>query len=96
MKTVWPGMDQMISDYNTLERDLRDLKTVFCCIAYQQDDKILHVPATALAEMPKGIELSITFDRTHDNYVFKCILPGVPVDGAPSESTETTGADKSE
>lgn len=74
-KTVFPPMKAVIDDFDKIARDLNDVKTVLCCIAFQQDDKTLSVPFSALAEMPKGIELEITADRTYGNYVFKCILP---------------------
>lgn len=84
-KTVFPPMKAIIDDFDKIARDLNDVKTVLCCIAFQQDDKTLSVPFSALAEMPKGIELEITADRTYGNYVFKCILPpqasGGAVDG---------------
>lgn len=75
MKTVWPGMDQMISDYNTLERNLRELRTILTCIALQQDDKQLEVPFSAIAALPPGTELEVSIDQVHSNYVFKCVLP---------------------
>lgn len=75
MKTVWPGMDQMISDYNTLERNLRELRTILTCIALQQDDKKLEVPFSAIAEIPAGTELEVSIDRVHENYTFSVILP---------------------
>ena len=74
-KTVFPPMKQVVEDMDKIVRDLQDIKTVLCCIAYQQDDKTLQVPFTSLAEMPKGIELEIGVDRVHGNYVFTCILP---------------------
>lgn len=88
-KTVFPAMTQVVEDMDRISRDLNDVKTVLCCIAYQQDDKTLQVPFTALSAMPKGIELEIGIDRLHGNYVFKCILPDVPADtegaGLPSD-----------
>lgn len=77
-KTVWPNVKQVAEDFEKISRDLHDVKTVLCCIAFQQDDKMLTVPFTALADMPKGIELEIGVDRVHGNYVFKCILPTSP------------------
>lgn len=74
-KTVFPPMRQVIEDMDKIARDLNSIKTVLCCIAYQQDDKSLTVPFSALAEMPAGIEMDITVDRKHGNYVFRCILP---------------------
>jgi hypothetical protein len=74
-KTVFPPMKAVIDDFDKIARDLNDVKTVLCCIAFQQDDKTLSVPFAALSEMPKGIELEITADREHGNYVFRCILP---------------------
>lgn len=75
-KTVFPPFKQVIEDMDKISRDLQDVKSVLCCIAYQQDDKILQVPFDALAAMPKGIELEISVDRVHGNYVFRCIVPG--------------------
>lgn len=74
-KTVFPPFKQVIEDMDRISRDLQDVKSVLCCIAYQQDDKTLQVPFDALAAMPKGIELEISVDRVHGNYVFRCILP---------------------
>lgn len=68
-------MGQVVEDFDKIARDLKDIKTVLCCVAYQQDDKTLQVPFSALAEMPKGIEMEITVDRLHGNYQFRCILP---------------------
>lgn len=72
-RTVWPGMDQMISDYNTLERNLRDLRTVIACICLQQDDKTFSVPFEELKKVPKDAELEVAVDRVHGNYVFTLI-----------------------
>lgn len=80
-RKVWPGMDQMISDYATLEKTLKDLRNVLAVIAYQQEDKILTVPVTALEAMPKGCQLEVSFDSAHGNYNFKCVVP-------PSVDTE--------
>ena len=74
-RRVWPGMDQMISDYDTLEKSLRDLRNVLAVIAYQQEDKILTVPVSALEDLPKGCQLEVSFDAAHSNYNFKCIIP---------------------
>jgi hypothetical protein len=68
-------MDKMISDYDTLEKSLRDLRNILAVIAYQQEDKILTVPVSALEEMPKGCTLEVSFDSAHGNYNFKCVLP---------------------
>jgi SAM-dependent MidA family methyltransferase len=68
-------MERMISDYDTLERHLRDMRTVLTCIALQQEDLTLSVPFTALEEVPKGTELEVSVDRLHKNFVFKAILP---------------------
>lgn len=78
-RRVWPGMDQMISDYDKLEKMLRDTRTILACIAWQQPDKVLSVPVSALQEMPAGCELEVSFDRVHDNYNFAVILAdGIP------------------
>ena len=74
-KTVFPPMRQVVEDMDKIARDLQDVKTILCCIAYQQDDKTLQVPVSALEAMPKGIELEISVDRVHGNYTFRCVLP---------------------
>jgi hypothetical protein len=74
-KTVFPDMAGMVDDFARIDRDLRDLKTIFTVICMEQDDLTLQVPLSALMELPKGIELEIGFDRTHNNYTFKAILP---------------------
>jgi hypothetical protein len=87
-KTVWPSFKDTIEDMDKIARDLNDVKTVLCCIAYQQEDKTLSVPFDALAAMPKGIELEISADRVHGNYIFRCILPGaVPASDSRQETT---------
>lgn len=83
-KTVFPPMKQVIDDFDKIARDLNDVKTVICCIAFQQDDRTLSVPFSSLAAMPKGIELEISADRVHGNYVFKAILPGEKRDDTSS------------
>jgi hypothetical protein len=74
-RKVWPGMEQMISDYESLEKSIRDMRNVLAVIAYQQEDHILSVPVSALQALPAGCELEVSFDRAHDNYNFKCIVP---------------------
>jgi hypothetical protein len=81
----WTDMNKMVSDFNTLEKNLRDLRTVLAAIAWQQDDKTLTVPVSALQTMPPGVELAVTFDRALDQYVFIASLP----DTAPA--AEGTG-----
>src|ERR1700675_4481142 len=73
---IWPGMDQMISDYDKLEKMLRDTRNILACIAWQQDDKTLTVPVAALQELPPGCELEVSYDRVHENYNFTVILAG--------------------
>lgn len=68
---VWPGMNQMISDYNSLEQNLRDLRTVLACICMQQDDKTFSVPFSELRKVPSDIQLEVSVDNVHWNYVFK-------------------------
>jgi len=68
-------MERMISDYDTLEKNLRDLRTVLTCIALQQEDLTLSVPFIALEAIKKGTELEVSVDRLHGNFVFKAILP---------------------
>ncbi len=74
-RKIWPGMDQMISDYEQLEKNLRDLRNVLAVIAYQQEDNILTVPVSALALLPAGCELEVSYDHAHENYNFRCIVP---------------------
>lgn len=74
-RKVWPGMDQMISDYTALEQSIRGMRNVLAVIAYQQDDHILTVPVSALRELPKGCELEVSFDRVHDCYHFIVMHP---------------------
>lgn len=74
-KTVFPPMKAVIDDFDKIARDLNDVKTVICCIAFQQDDRTLSIPFASLAAMPKGIELEISADRVHGNYVFRAIIP---------------------
>jgi hypothetical protein len=81
-RKFWPGMDQMISDYDTLERSLRDLRNVLAVIAWQQEDKTLSVPFTALEAMPAGVALEVSIDRVCGNYNFRAIPPAE----SPSES----------
>jgi hypothetical protein len=85
-KTVFAPMKQVVEDMDKIARDLQDVKTILACIAYQQDDKCLLVPFDALRALPKGIELEISVDRIHNNYVFKCLLP---VGGSVPSGTES-------
>lgn len=91
-KTVWPAMKNVVDDMEKISRDLRDVKNVLCCIAFQQEDLTLQVPFAALAEMPKGIELEIAVDRVHGNYTFKCIL--LPDVAAEPERAGLAGDDE--
>jgi hypothetical protein len=77
-KTVWPSLKDTIDDMDKIARDLQDIKSILCCIAWQQTDKKLQVPFSALAEMPLGIEMEIGIDRLHGNYVFTAIPPSDP------------------
>jgi hypothetical protein len=74
-KTVWPHMKDMVSDYDKLQKSLTDLRNILAVIAYQQEDKTLTVPVSALEAMPKGCELEVSFDSVHGNYNFKCVEP---------------------
>ncbi len=65
----------MLRDFNALEKQLSDIKDVLCCIAFQQDDLTLTVPVAALAAMPRGVMMDISYDQIHQNYVFKALLP---------------------
>ena len=69
----------MIADFNKLEKQLMDLKAVLACIAWQQEDRTLHVPVSALIEMGKDVQLEISFDRQLDQYAFRASIP----DAAP-------------
>jgi hypothetical protein len=79
-------MERMISDYDTLERNLKDLRTVLTCIALQQEDLTLSVPFTALEAIKPGTELEVSVDRVHGNFVFKAILPPEAPGGSPSNN----------
>jgi hypothetical protein len=83
-RKVWPGMDQMIADFDALEKNLKDLRTVLAVIAYNQDDHLLTVPVNALQGLPKGSELEVSFDRELSQYNFKLILQPI---GDESERT---------
>jgi len=74
-RKVWPGMDQMISDYESLEKSIRDMRNVLAVIAYQQEDHILSVPVSALQALPKGSELEVSFDKDFGQYNFRVIMP---------------------
>ena len=74
-KTVFPPMKQVVDDMDKIARDLQSSKDVIACICWQQEDRTLSIPFTALAALPKGLELEISVDRTHGNYVFKAIAP---------------------
>jgi hypothetical protein len=87
----WNDMQQMISDYDTLERNLKDLRTVLACICHQQEDLRLTVPFDALKAVPHDAQLEVSVDRVHGNYEFKLILADAP---AGSEGTGLTGDDK--
>jgi hypothetical protein len=69
----WTDMDKMVSDFDALERNLRDLRTILTLICLQQDDKTLNVPLSALLALPAGTQLEVSVDRIHGNYVFKAI-----------------------
>lgn len=75
----WTDMEKMVSDYDTLERNLRDLRAVLSCICLQQDDRTLNVPFDSLSDMPKGIELEVSVDRVRGNFIFKVITPDTEV-----------------
>jgi hypothetical protein len=84
-------MERMISDYDTLEKNLRDLRTVLTCIALQQEDLTLSVPFTALEAIKPGTELEVSVDRVHGNFVFRAIIANgnqqtQPEDTGPGEN----------
>lgn len=85
----WTDMNKMVDDFTALEKNLRDVRTVLSAIAWQQDDKTLTVPVSALQAMPKDIELEVSFDRAHDCYHFAVIhtdgiYPGDRASDAPA------------
>lgn len=81
-KVVFPGMDQMISDYNTLERNLRDMRTVIACICLQQDDRTFSVPFDELKKVTPEMELEVAVDCVHGNYVFTLVGGAAVPEGA--------------
>jgi hypothetical protein len=87
----WNDMAAMVSDYDTLERNLKDLRTVLACICHQQEDLRLTVPFDALKAVPHDAQLEVTVDRVHGNYEFKLILADAPAAG---EGAGLTGDDK--
>ena len=89
-KQRWSDMDKMISDYDTLERNLKDLRTVLACICHQQPDLALTVPFDALKAVPHDAQLEVSVDRVHGNYEFKLVLADPP---APAEGTSLPGND---
>lgn len=102
-KTVFPSMSDMVSDYNTLENNLRDLRSVLCLIAYQQPDHALHVSLADMQTLPDGSELEISFDAAVRSYVFRYVgkldaaavtegtglTPNNEISGALGADTET-------
>lgn len=82
----WTDMEKMVSDFDTLERNLRDLRTVLSCIAYQQADHVLSVPFDALKAVPAGSELEVSVDRVHGNFVFRYIAPSQSSGGCDDHS----------
>ena len=79
-------MERMISDYDTLERHLRDMRIVLTCIALQQDDLTLSVPFTALESVPQGTELEVSVDKVHGNFVFRAILSPATEASSPANN----------
>lgn len=72
------NIESMVDDYTALEQQMRDLRLVLALLAYQQDDHTLHVPVKDLQMMPPGMELQVTFDREHDQYVFTAVVQEAP------------------
>lgn len=64
--------DKMVNDYASLERNLRELRTILAAICFQQDDKCLTVPFSAL-QLPAGVELEVSVDRHAEAFQFKLI-----------------------
>lgn len=93
-RKVWPGMTQMISDYEALEKSIRDMRNVLAVIAYQQDDHILTVPVSALRALPAGCELEVSYDAAHENYNFRCIPPEPKGDDGERTQIDEAGSDQ--
>jgi hypothetical protein len=71
----------MISDYNSLERNLRDLRSILACIAWQQEDKVLEISVEDLEAMPKDVILDISFNNIRGCYTFRTSRPASPIVG---------------
>lgn len=78
--------DKMVADYKSLERNLRELRTVLAAICFQQPDKCLTVPFIAL-QLPEGVELEVSVDRVNDAFQFSLI----GADGIPLANQTTVG-----
>lgn len=76
-KTVWQDTKAMITDYDTLVRNLNDMRTVLACIAMQQEDMTLQIPFEALRACT-GVTLEVTVDSLYGNFIFKAVLADVP------------------
>ncbi len=74
-RKVFPGMTQMISDYEALEKSLSDLRNVLAVVAYNQEDRTLTVPVSYIRDLPPGCELQVTYDKVLEQYHFECVLP---------------------
>jgi hypothetical protein len=72
----WTPVEKMVSDYDALERNLRELRNILAVICMQQDDKTLQVPFEALRNLPPGAELEVSVDNLNQCFDFKVILPG--------------------
>jgi|SRR5882672_6255513 len=72
--------DKMVNDYASLERNLRELRTILAVICLQQDDKCLTVPFSALSDLPAGVELEVSVDRINSAFQFSLIgADGIPL-----------------
>jgi len=63
-KTVFPHFKHVVEDMDKIAVTSGHQETVIACICWQQADKTLQVPFSALAEMPQGMELEISVDRS--------------------------------
>lgn len=92
----WHDSSAMIRDFDNLERNLRELRTVIAAICMQQSDKTFTVPFVELAKVPTTIQLEVAVDRVHGNFVFSLVgEDGIPLRGEPAvgEGTGLTGDD---
>lgn len=74
-------LDEIVSSktYQSLERNLRELRTVIACICAQQEDLTISIPFEAL-EMSAGMQLEARSDRDAGCFVFSIVKPDVAPD----------------